>query len=331
MQAYPQPQPSAQNITPPQNMTPQKPWWLIYGLGFGLGVVVFNFIYYFIYYYGMEALFRSWAYSTLSGIVSNLLSIFFFLCFFAACLVAGILAARKTRRAGSATLASLLVGLGFFLSELILQYVGMIGVRYVAIAYTYRYLGLEVFPVACLGVYVGFIGGLIGRSTESTRRMIGIFYAIGVIFSCITFVSFVDNYLYFFYGPFIFYGFGLILLALGGLCSMVAWIMTLIQYAKVQSWGAFTLTFFFSGIMVLVYLIVGVLPQQPAQYVVLQPGAYAPGAVAYQPMQPAPAQPSQPDAISILQQRFARGEITEETYRQMFATLTNQPANPPQP
>jgi hypothetical protein len=124
-------------------------------------------------------------------------------------------------------------------------------------------------------------------------------------------------------------GADLSIMIIGSLCGMVAWIMTLVQFAQAQSWGSFTLTFFFSGIMVLVYLIVGAQPRQPAPYVALPPGAYVPIAGVYPPMQPVPAQPPQPDAVSLLQQRFARGEIDAETYRQMLATLTSPPANPP--
>lgn len=316
MQPYPQPfQPSAQNITL------QRLWWLIYGLSFGVGICIINFV----YFYGIGALLAQPMDFNVYDIISGLLDAFFFLLYFSACLVAGILAARKTRRAGSAMLASLLVGVCFILSEFILQSIN----RMIWSVFGIRYILFVVFPVACLGIYVGFLGGLIGRTTERIKRTIGIFYAVGVILVSTAVPFFVE-------GLFLYYGYGfapiyvIALVVFGSIGGMTAWIMTLIQYAQAQSWGAFTLTFFFSGVMILVYLIAGVPPRQSAQYVVLSPGAYAPGAVAYPPVQPAQAQPPQPDAVSILQQRFARGEIDAETYRQMLATITNQPVSPPQ-
>jgi MFS family permease len=297
-------------------MTPQRPWWLIYGLSFGVGINLFDII----YFYGIAALYEHVGFAfyvhvgfALNNFINWFLNTFFFLLYFSACLVAGILVARKTRRAGSATLASLLIGLLFILGEFILQGLHGIGLSYI--------LSID-FPVASLGVYVGFLGGLLGRTTEGTRRTIGLFYAVGVILAS-TEVPFLVAGLFSFYSALLFSArftmiYVLLLIVLGSLCGMVAWIMTLVQFAQTQSWGSFTLTFFFSGIMVLVYLIVGVPPRQSAQYVALSPGAYPPPvAGVYPPMQPVQAQPPQADAITILQQRFARGEIDAATYKHM--------------
>ena len=316
----PDPQPLA------QNRVPRQPKWLIYGLSFGVSISLLNLILVIITFnISSDAPFF------LVGRMGPILTYtvgfstaFFFLLYFSACLIAGILVTRKTLRAGSATLAGLLIGLLFLLSDIIFQSITY-GMRYGVI--DWRYILSIDFLVTCLGIYVGFLSGLIGRTPERTRRTIGSVYIVSVILISTALPFIVANLFLSFLGFAVPYASALMVLGL--LCGMVAWIMTLIQLAQAQSWGYFTLTFFLSGLMVPIYLIVGVPPGPPAPYGVLPPGTYAPAAVAYPPMQSAPAQPPQPDAISILQQRFARGEIGAETYRQMLATLTNLPANQP--
>lgn len=288
----------------------RKPWWLIYG--FGLGLVLIDLIFYYV--------------PPVSFFIFDLLNRLFQLLYVSACLGAGILVARQTHRARSAMLTSLLVGLLFFLIEFILQGMRELGLDYV--------LFLSV-PVACLGIFVGFLGGLIGRPAEKTRKTIGLFYAIGISLVDTIAVTLLAELFVGSYIGFTFFSDSAILIVdvsimvLGSLCGLVAWIMVLVQYAQAQSWGYFTLTFFFSGIMVLVYLIVGAQPRQPALFMALSPGVSVPVAGAYPSLQPIPAPPLQPDAVSILQQRFARGEINAEMYNQMLATLTRPPANSP--
>lgn len=300
MQSYPQP--------PAQNITPQKPWWLIYGLSFGVSIILCDLI---VSYVNSSTL-------LMKSIYGDLVAGFFVTCFSllygSACLTVGILVARKTRRARSAPLACLLIGLLLILSDTIIQ-IGGTG------SLSSWYFLIQDFLLACLGCYLGFLGGLIGRITERTRKTIGLFYAIGVIFVGTMAPLLIDGLLFHTASSIL----DLSFIALGSLCGMVAWIMTLVQFAQAQSWGAFTLTFFFGGIMTLVYLIVGVPPRQLTPYAVPSPGAYVPVAVAYPPMQPAPAQSPQSDAVSLLQQRLARGEIDIETYRQILATLTSPP------
>lgn len=329
MQSYPQ--------SPVQNMTPQRPWSLIYGVSFGVILSLLNII----LFYVLNTLFRHMEYE-IFNYIDDLLDTLFFLLYFSACLVMGILAARKTRYASSATLASLLIGLLFILGQIILQltYNQSIflaldahglqplpqGVDLIALDITFDlYI---YFPIPFLGIYVCSLGGLIGRPTERTRRTVGICYAISVILTISAVLSFIENYILLSTPPAFALFISITLIFIASASGMVAWIMTLTRFAQAQSWGAFTLTFFFGGIMVLDYLIAGAHPRQPmqpGQYVILTPGAYVPVVGAYPPMQSVPARPPQPDAISLLQQRFARGEIDAETYRQMLATLTNPP------
>lgn len=309
MQSYPQP--------PAQNMTPQRPWWLIYGACFGVG-------------FGLIDVTLSIAFGSLNAFLDLL--------YLSVCLVAGLQVARKTRRAGSATLASLLVGLLLTLITVLFRAIPF------SLTPLERYLFQRIAPLpfvlllALLGIYVGFLGGLIGRTAESTRRIIGLFYAVGVILVLMAAIPLLGARSS---SNSILVIIEISLTVLGSLCGTVAWIMTLVQYARAQSWGAFTLTLFFSGIMILVYLIAGAQPGQPASYVAQPPGAYVPIESAYPPMQPVPpgayvpaanaypSMPPQPDAVSLLQQRYARGEIDAEMYRQMLAVLTSSPANPP--
>lgn len=299
---YPYPQQST------QNPASRKPWWLIFGLSFGIGFGLFDLI----YYYLLEVLPFPVG-SILAGWPSEIL---FFLLYFSVCLIVGTLAAGKTYRAVSGTLASLLVGLFFILFEFIS----------LAIVRNLPYFPtdlLSVFPAVLLGIYVSFIGGLIGRTTDGTRKIIGFFFAVGVILESTALINLILNAPYNGMQSSIA---AISIAAIGSIGGIIAWIMTLVQFAQAQAWGRFALAIFFSGIMVLVYLIVGAQPSQPVQYVALQLGAYPP--VAPQPgVYPSPMPVQQPDAISILQQRFARGEIDAETYKQMVATLTQPPMN----
>lgn len=297
MQPYPQP--------PAPPTTPQNSWWLIYGASFGLGLVLITF--------SLTVAEKGIAY------LFYFLLYIFNLLYLSTCLVAGILTAKKTRRAGSATLASLPIGLLFIISRLLFS--RLFFARF-SVGLAFAQIGavsIIVFLPALLGIFLGFLGGLIGRSTETIRKTIGFFYAIGII---LVITSAVVLLLYSDFTAIV----DIALLIVAWLCELVAWILTLVQFARVQSWGAFVLTFFFSGIMVLIYLITGVQPSQPTPYAVLLAGAHVPATPVYPLM---PPQPPQPDAVSILQQRFARGEIDGETYKRMFAMLTNPPTNPP--
>jgi hypothetical protein len=126
----------------------------------------------------------------------------------------------------------------------------------------------------------------------------------------------------------------LIFMVGASILGMIAWIGALINLSRGEQWAWFILMFFFGGITLLIYLIGGPAVPAAGQTPVRQQWASglqgnAPPAVAPQMASPLVPQPSpQPSAIDIAQQRFARGEIDAETYRQMLATLAGKPASP---
>jgi len=82
---------------------------------------------------------------------------------------------------------------------------------------------------------------------------------------------------------------------------MIAWVSVLIKFARAQAWTWFVLTFFFGGIMVLIYLISGSEPpaagqpsQQPLGSLPLHPSPIG-----------APQSPQSISALEILSQRYA--------------------------
>ncbi|MBO0777523.1 MAG: SHOCT domain-containing protein [Ktedonobacteraceae bacterium] len=99
--------------------------------------------------------------------------------------------------------------------------------------------------------------------------------------------------------------------------GMIAWVSVLINFSRAHAWTWFVLTFFFGGIMLLIYLIGG-----PEPLAAGQPSQQQLGAL---PLHPSPVVSSQsPQSISaleILQQRYARGEIDTATFQQMRAQL----------
>ena len=108
---------------------------------------------------------------------------------------------------------------------------------------------------------------------------------------------------------------GILILVVGSVFGLVAWIAALINLSKGKEWAWFILMFFFSGIMLLVYLIGGPPIPGSQQYMIRmqqQWPNYPP------PPYYHPGQPSQSiSALEILQQRYARGEIDAATYDQM--------------
>lgn len=126
----------------------------------------------------------------------------------------------------------------------------------------------------------------------------------------------------------------LLLMVIAGIPGMIAWIGALINLSRGEQWAWFILMFFFGGITLLIYLIGGPAVPAAGQTPVRQPWVSglqgnAPLAVAPQMASPlVPQPPPQLSALDIVQQRFARGEIDAETYRQMLATLAGKPASP---
>jgi hypothetical protein len=113
--------------------------------------------------------------------------------------------------------------------------------------------------------------------------------------------------------------------AIAGLLCTIAWVGMLVNLARTRSWTLFALAFFFSGIILLIYLFRREPIAQPAAFSQSQHGA---------PAQPLPIhalpyntpvmplQQQQPlSALEILQQRYARGEIDTATYEQIYARL----------
>lgn len=117
----------------------------------------------------------------------------------------------------------------------------------------------------------------------------------------------------------------IVFMVIAGIFSMISWIGTLVNLSRAQLWTWFFLTFFFGGIMILVYLVAGPHPRLTGPYVPAQQGAVAVPtnaatgipAQAYQPQSP----PQQPSTLDILQQRYARGEIDMRTFQQMRELL----------
>lgn len=101
---------------------------------------------------------------------------------------------------------------------------------------------------------------------------------------------------------------GGLLWLLGSILFAIAWINVLINLSRAQFWGWFALTFFFGGIMVLIYLVSG--PEPFLQVATPQPlsAVFAPNVG---------TKPALTPALDILQQRYARGEIDTATFNQM--------------
>lgn len=116
-----------------------------------------------------------------------------------------------------------------------------------------------------------------------------------------------------------------LLLVVAGILGFIAWIGTLINLSRAQAWAWFVLTFFFSGIMIFIYLLGGPTSPQTRQYPQAQPaGTSTTASGSYQqPSVPQAHQLQQPQlsALEILQQRYVRGEIDTPTFQQMRALL----------
>ncbi|MBO0793613.1 MAG: SHOCT domain-containing protein [Ktedonobacteraceae bacterium] len=118
-----------------------------------------------------------------------------------------------------------------------------------------------------------------------------------------------------------------ICLILGSAFEMIAWIGTLINLGKAHKWTWFLLVLFFGGIVVLIYLFAGPRPLKAGQdlqtQLALDPAlpSYQPGTHPQMPPFQANQLSQSPSALTILQQRYARGEIDTATYEQMRNTL----------
>lgn len=106
----------------------------------------------------------------------------------------------------------------------------------------------------------------------------------------------------------------------GLVLGIIAWIGGLVKQGKQQEWGWFICTLLFGNLVLLIYLI-AVPERDPQMFAVAYatPGAFVP----VMPQQPAFQAPmaSQPSALAVLEQRFARGEIDMATYQQMREML----------
>lgn len=286
---------------------------LYYGLGIGAGGCVLPLV--------IDTFFpivlRSTPYN-ISDYVVWLVNLLIWLSVPIAIFIGGRAVARRTRKAGSGTIVGLLAGIitmADMIISLILQMMnkdsGLFG------AGEHLRLTIYVSIPVCLGmVYLGFITGLVGRAEQQGQRTIGTWYASALIIMLTTPSLFLSDPVNAVINPtgFVYSGVFITFLIITSIIGFIIWIMLLVEYGRIQAWGAFTLTIFFSGIMLLVYLISGAKSPQPANYVVVQPAGYPPVAA---------PQPANSEAITILQQRYARGEIDGESYNQMMATLKN--------
>ena len=338
---------------PPQATPPEtRPWGLLFGLyigaGYGAISVLVNSIF-------NALLAKLTDYSTLSNMVFALwlIHILLAIALSIALFFVGRTAAKRSHRAGSGTQVGLVVTVLYVLFYLLTLFIGKWQSLYDALNFTV-YTGLFALLTSLFLIYLGFVAGLVGRAEQQQQRSIGTLYALGTIFTLSAIISLSNiGLLNYFSGNGVlgnytsgpgglgdYLGAEVVIVAVACLVvtvilSFIIWIKVLIEYSHVQAWGAFMLTIFFSGIMLLVYLINGAHAPQAVSYIVMQPGAYPPVAPpvapAYPPYVPPalevqavapPVQPPNADAIAVLQQRYARGEIDATTYNQMITTLT---------
>ncbi|MBO0778735.1 MAG: hypothetical protein J2P37_07890, partial [Ktedonobacteraceae bacterium] len=86
-----------------------------------------------------------------------------------------------------------------------------------------------------------------------SRKAIGILYMLGVVFEMLGGVELLRNFSWWGRSPLGIVAGG-ILVAAAIIMGFIAWIGMLINLAKAQAWTMFTLAFFFSGIILLIYL-----------------------------------------------------------------------------
>lgn len=111
-------------------------------------------------------------------------------------------------------------------------------------------------------------------------------------------------------------------MAVVGILGLIAWINTLINLSRGREWVWFVLTFFFGGIVILIYLIGG--PEvPPKKSLAAQMPASPPRPSSFPTDQLLGSQASQPhpSALEVLQLRLAHGEIDEQTYQRLRDAL----------
>lgn len=309
---------------------------LLFGLIFGGGASLVEILYAFLFWNGAIT---SWLLTT--GIIPYLSVAPFFLgdmfmpvlalILFILCPIAGLWAARRTQRTLSGTWAGLSAATCIVLVDVIILWLSG-EFR----AYSIGFFILTHLLTLAMGTYLGFLGGLIGRKKKSVKNIIGVFYCISmVIFGTsllVVLYDWADFYYWANYGTSSLYAgnfysmpllWGIALVQpVASICGLIATILTLIEFYRVRAWTQFILTFFFSGILTLIYLITGA---QPAPAPVPQ---NAPLVAASLPPSSLPvalaATPAQPSALDILQQRLAKGEIDEATYQRLAVVLEKQ-------